>query len=66
MSKEILALFMIIRNSKVLPTGLKLEKSEEEINKISYETMLQVFNIIDFNKAKEKYIQGKEAYEKED
>lgn len=66
MSKEMLALFMIIRNSQVLPKALKLGKSKEEINKMSYETMLQVINMIDFEKAKEMYIQGKEAYEKED
>lgn len=54
-----LALFMIIRNSKVLPKGLELGKSQKEINKMSYQTMQEVLNMIDFDKAQQFYEEGK-------
>ena len=53
-----LALFMVIRNFKVLPKGLELNKSKKEINKMTYETMEEVLNIIDFDIAKELYREG--------
>lgn len=59
-----LALFMVIRNSTVMPKGIELGKSEKEINKTSYETMCEVLTMIDFKKAKAIYEQGKEAYKK--
>ena len=34
------AVFVVIRNNQVMPTGLKLGKSIEEINKMSYVAML--------------------------
>lgn len=55
-----LALFMIIRNSKVLPKGLELGKSQKEINKMSYQTMQEVLDMIDFDKAQQFYEEGKE------
>ena len=53
-----LALFMVIRNFKVLPKGIELQKSQKEINKMSYETMEEVLNMIDFNIAKKFYEEG--------
>ena len=47
-----LALFMVIRNSKVLPRGLELRKSEKEINKMSYQTMQECLKMIDYERAK--------------
>lgn len=64
-NKYKIALFMVIRNSKVMPTGLKLGKSEEEINKMSYETMCELLMMIDYDKAREKYNQGKELSKKQ-
>ena len=58
-----IALFMVIRNSKVLPAGQILNKTEYEINKMSYETMQELLKIIDFKRAKEKYEEGSKAYE---
>lgn len=62
-NKYKIALFMVIRNSTVMPSGIKLSKTEKEINKMSYETMLEVLGMIDFNKAKEIYEEGKKEYE---
>ena len=59
------ALFMIIRNSRVMSQGIKLGKSEKEINKMAYETMCEVLTMIDFKMAEEIYRQGKEAYEED-
>lgn len=58
-NKYKIALFMVIRNSKVMPKGLQLGKSEEEINKMAYQTMCEVLTMIDYDKAREKYNQGK-------
>lgn len=58
-----LALFMIIRNSQVKPLGIKIGKSDKEINKMAYETMCQVLNMVDFKRSEEIYIEGKKAYE---
>lgn len=59
------ALFMIIRNSQVMPKGIELGKSDKEINKMAYETMCEVLTMIDFERAKEIYKQGKKAYEED-
>lgn len=58
-----IALFMVIRNSKVLPAGQILNKTEYEINKMSYETMQELLKMIDFKRAKEKYEEGSKDYE---
>lgn len=55
-----LALFMIIRNSVVMPKGIKLQKSSKEISQMSYETLCKVLNMIDFNTAEKMYKEGKE------
>lgn len=61
-----IALFMIIRNLKVMPAGMKLGKTEEEINTMSYKTMQALLNnTIDFERAKKIYEQGKKNFEEE-
>ena len=54
-----LLLFMVVRNSAVLPKGLELGKSEEEISKMTMETMAEMEIMIDFKVAKELYKLGK-------
>lgn len=58
-NKYKLALFMVIRNSKVMPQGIKLGKTDKEINEMSYETMCSVLNMIDYDQAKKFYEEGK-------
>ena len=53
-----LTLFMIIRNSKVLPKGLELGKTSKEINKMTIDTMNKCINMIDYNIAKQLYSEG--------
>lgn len=60
-----IALFMVIRNSQIMPKGIKLGKSEKEINKMAYETMCEVLTMIDFERAKKIYEQGKRTHEEE-
>lgn len=60
-----IALFMVIRNSQVMPKGIRLGKSEKEINKMTYATMCEVLTMINFEEAKKIYEQGKKAYEEE-
>lgn len=58
-NKYKLALFMVIRNSIVMPQGIKLGKTDKEINEMSYETMCSVLSMINYDKAKEFYEEGK-------
>ena len=53
-----LLLFMTVRNSAVLPTGIELGKTEEEISKMTIETMAEMETMIDFRRAKELYNLG--------
>lgn len=55
-----IALFMVIRNSQVMPEGMKLGKSKKEINKKAYETMCEVISMIDYDNARKEYEEGKE------
>ncbi len=55
-----IALFMVIRNSQVMPIGEKLGKSKKEINQKAYETMLEVLGMIDYDAARKEYEEGKE------
>lgn len=50
---------MVIRNSMVMPQGIKLGKTDKEINEMSYETMCSVLTMIDYDKAKKFYEEGK-------
>lgn len=42
------SLFAVIKNSKVAPKGMELGKTPEEIDDMTYETMLEISNMIDF------------------
>lgn len=42
------ALFAIIKNNKVMPVGLKLGKSMDEINKMTYDTMQECLKMVDY------------------
>lgn len=54
-----IAAFMIIRNSKVLPEGLKRGKNMKEINQMSRQTLQSVMQMIDFDAAKKLYEEGR-------
>lgn len=54
-----IALFMIIRNSIVLPKGIELQKSSKEISEMSYKTMCEVLTMIDFRTGEKMYEEGK-------
>lgn len=43
-----LTLFAVIRNSKVMPVGLQLGKSMEEINSMTRKTMKEIMNMCDY------------------
>lgn len=60
-NKYKLALFMVIRNSKVMPQGIKLGKTDKEINEMSYETMCSVLTMIDYDRAEKFYKEGKDG-----
>lgn len=53
-----LALFAVIRNSQVMPVGIKMGKSKREINRMSKETMKEIMNIINFQNIKEEFEQA--------
>lgn len=57
-----LALFMVIRNSLVLPKGIELQKSAKEISKMSYETLMEVLGMIDYSVAEKLYNEGRAAF----
>lgn len=56
------ALFVVIRNSQIMPMGLKLGKSKEEINLMAYETMFEVCKMIDFDLAYKSYKAAEKEY----
>lgn len=55
LEKYKLMLFMVVRNSKVLPIGLKLNKSQKEITDKTKEIIEEVEKNMNFEKAKELY-----------
>lgn len=64
MSKEDkykIALFLIIRNSKVLSTGKRLGKTDKEINKMAYATMQEVLKMINYEEAEKMYKEGSDV-----
>lgn len=63
LEKMQIALFMVIRNSRVLPVGIAKEKSMQEINKMSYETMQECIKMINFDIAVKYYQEGKQLCE---
>lgn len=64
MNKYEIALFMVIRNNTVLPVGIRKKKSIEEINRMAYETMLEIINgdTMNWEQCKEAFEQGKELF----
>jgi hypothetical protein len=66
LEKMQVALFTVIRNSKVLPVGIAKGKSLQEINKMSYETMQECIKMIDFDLAMKSYQEGKKLCEEEE
>ena len=50
-----LMLFMVVRNSQVLPTGMKLNKTEKEITDMTKQTIKELEKMINFDKARELY-----------
>ena len=53
-----LALFLVIRNNSVLPKEIALNKTGKEINKMTIDTMGAVMDMIDYDLAKEMYLEG--------
>lgn len=58
LNKYKLALFMVIRNSMVMPQGIKLGKTDKETNEMSYETMCSVLTMINYDQAEKFYKEG--------
>ena len=58
LNKYKLALFMVIRNSMVMPQGIKLGKTDKEINEMSYETMCSVLTMVNYDQAEKFYKEG--------
>lgn len=50
-----LALFAVVRNSKIMPAGLKLGKSMDEINSTARETVYQIMQMLNFEALKESW-----------
>ena len=46
---------MVVRNSKVLPIGMKLNKTEKEITDKTKATINEIEKMINFEKARELY-----------
>ena len=44
--------------------ALKGKQSKECINAVSYNTMLKLLDMIDFDKMEKEYLEGKKEYEK--
>lgn len=53
-----LALFTIVRNNVVMPSGIKLGKTRREINRMSIETTKRILKSIDFEKMEHEYKNG--------
>ena len=49
---------MVIRNSKVLPKGLELGKTNKEIHKMTIDVMNECMNMINYDSAKKYYEEG--------
>lgn len=56
LTKQKLALFMIVRNTMVMGKGLKLGKSMDEINKMTLETIDEIMEMIDFKEIEKEYL----------
>ena len=56
-----IALFGAIRNGQVMPK-LRGKAPKEYINAVSYNTMLKVLEMIDFEKMEQSYLEGENEY----
>lgn len=54
-----LALYSVIRNTNVLPAGLQMGKSMEEIDYMTLKTMETILGYVDYDRVREWYEQGK-------
>lgn len=63
MSEYEIALFLVIRNSKIIPE-LGMGTNMDEINELAYRTMQVVLKGINYEKAQKSYEQGKALTEK--
>ncbi|MBO7225088.1 MAG: hypothetical protein J6V35_04180 [Bacteroidales bacterium] len=61
LEKYKLMLFMTVRNSAVLPKGMELGKTEEEISRMTRDTLKAMEKMIDFEGAKKLYELGGET-----
>lgn len=50
-----LALFNVVRNSAVMPKGIALGKSKEEINQMSWDTVKEIMKVCDFDILRETF-----------
>lgn len=50
-----LALFAVIRNSSVMPAGVKMGKSMYEINRMSIATLHSIMDMCDFERLKKDF-----------
>lgn len=55
-----LALFGVVRNSQVMPAGMRLGKDMHEINKMSVDTVNEVLKMCDFEKLQKDWEDGNE------
>lgn len=60
-----LSLFAVIRSTAVMPKGVELKKTRDEVNKMSYETLCEVVAMVDYARTKKEYNRGKELSEKD-
>ena len=54
-----LALFAVIRNSTVMPQGVKLGKTMHEINTMAVAVMANIMESCEYEKLKESYESGR-------
>lgn len=59
-----LALFAVVRNSKVMPVGTEMGKSMDEINAMSVQTVDELIKMCDFEKIKLSYDNGRAGLQK--
>ena len=59
-----LALFGVIRNSKVMPVGLAQGRSMEEINAMSLKTLEEVMGMVNYDAMKQMYSEAEETLAK--
>ena len=57
------ALFLILRNNRVLPLGLRLGKSMPEINEMTYGTMENIVDAINHEQVEKIIAEGAKLYE---